>query len=37
MIANGREDSLPADRHHVAYFTMEIGISHSIPTYSGGL
>jgi glycogen phosphorylase len=25
------------DKEHIAYFTMEIGISHSIPTYSGGL
>jgi starch phosphorylase len=25
------------DREHIAYFSMEIGISHSIPTYAGGL
>ncbi|MBN2142651.1 alpha-glucan family phosphorylase [Candidatus Woesearchaeota archaeon] len=24
-------------REHIAYFTMEVGISHHIPTYSGGL
>jgi glucan phosphorylase len=26
-----------SNKEHIAYFTMEIGISHSIPTYSGGL
>ena len=25
------------EKEHIAYFTMEIGISHRIPTYSGGL
>lgn len=25
------------EREYIAYFSMEIGISHSIPTYSGGL
>lgn len=24
-------------KEHIAYFTMEVGISHSLPTYSGGL
>ena len=23
--------------NYIAYFSMEVGISHSIPTYSGGL
>jgi len=25
------------DKEHIAYFSMEIGISHNIPTYAGGL
>ena len=25
------------EREHIAYFTMEVGISHRIPTYAGGL
>lgn len=25
------------DKNHVAYFSMEIGINHALPTYSGGL
>jgi starch phosphorylase len=25
------------EKEHIAYFTMEVGISHKIPTYSGGL
>lgn len=25
------------NQEHVAYFTMEVGISHNLPTYSGGL
>ncbi|MFT4303729.1 MAG: alpha-glucan family phosphorylase [Candidatus Woesearchaeota archaeon] len=27
----------PPEKDHIAYFTMEVGISHMIPTYSGGL
>ncbi|MBN1792679.1 alpha-glucan family phosphorylase [Candidatus Woesearchaeota archaeon] len=31
------EPKLGDKREHIAYFTMEVGISHHIPTYSGGL
>jgi starch phosphorylase len=30
-------NSFSKEQEHIAYFSMEVGISHSIPTYSGGL
>ncbi|MFH1649085.1 MAG: alpha-glucan family phosphorylase [Candidatus Woesearchaeota archaeon] len=30
-------DVQPVNKEFIAYFTMEVGLSHSIPTYSGGL
>lgn len=30
-------NSTNGQKEHTAYFTMEVGISHTIPTYSGGL
>ena len=37
MISSCDGITCPIDREHIAYFSMEVGISHSIPTYSGGL
>ncbi|MFT4343868.1 MAG: alpha-glucan family phosphorylase [Candidatus Woesearchaeota archaeon] len=36
MLDNQRKE-YPISEDHIAYFTMEVGISHTIPTYSGGL
>ncbi len=37
MISGCDGITCPIDREHIAYFSMEVGISHTIPTYSGGL
>jgi len=37
MISGCDGITCPVDREHIAYFSMEVGISHTIPTYSGGL
>lgn len=37
MISGCEGITCPIDREHIAYFSMEVGISHTIPTYAGGL
>jgi len=37
MISGCEGITCPVDKEHIAYFSMEVGISHTIPTYAGGL
>lgn len=37
MISGCDGITCPVDKEHIAYFSMEVGISHAIPTYAGGL
>ncbi len=37
MISGCDGITCPIEKEHIAYFSMEVGISHTIPTYAGGL